>query len=267
MKKIISIALMCIILATSCLLSSCKATALEKEDDGGFRNPKTDIVYYPASPNYLAKPHGSDAYARIEVSKDGEDFQLYQIEGLDPETYLVSNAFTVYCAAGSELPALADFVCDRVGIYDTQVGSNDGNIIDPLAIAELKELHQSKVFVDRSNITLYIWLEELTDDWYDLHFMGSGKYQGIYYQLKYLVCSEDIIITEIVEDPNNFVDFYPGIPYELTTEIYDDEEYHVAKYNFGREIMCDVATGNCYKVENSLLAYITPVEDTTTAAQ
>lgn len=267
MKKTLSTILLCVILTLSCLLSACKAPALEKEDDGGFRNPKTGIVYYPASPNYLAEPSGTDPYARIEVNKETEGFQLFEIKGLDPEKYLVSNAYTVYCAEGEELPTLQDFPCDRVGIYDTQVSSNDGNIIDPLAIAALKELHQSKVFVDRSNITLYIWLEELTDDWYDLHFMGSGQYKGIYYQLKYLVCSEDIIITEIVEDPNNFVDFYPGIPYELTTEIYDDEEYHVAKYNFGREIMCDVATGNCYKVENSLLAYITPVEDTTTAAQ
>ena len=265
MKKIVSIALVCIILATSCLLTACKATALKKEDDGGFRNPKTDIVYYPASSNYRATPYGKDPYARIKVNEKTDGFQLYEIEGLDPETYLVSNAFTVYCAAGSDLPDLADFVCDRVGIYDTQVGSNDGNIIDPLAIAALKELHQSKVFVDRSNITLYIWLEELTDDWYDLHFMGSGKYQGIYYQLKYIVCSEDIIITETVEDPNNFVDLYPGIPYEV---VWDEEwQCYLAKYNFGREIMCDVATGNSYRVENSLLSYITPVEETTSAAQ
>jgi hypothetical protein len=261
MKKTFSIALLCVILAFSCLLSACKAPKLKKEDDGGFRNPKTDVVYYPASSNYLAKPFGTEPYARIEVNKETEGFQLFEIEGLDPERYLVSNAFTVYCAQGENLPTLQDFPCERVGIYDTQVSSNDGNITDAKAIDALKKLQKSNVFTDRANITLYIMLEGLTDDWYDLHFMGSGEYEGIYYQLKYIVCSDDIIITEIVENPNNFVDFHPGIPYELMWETYGNEQYYVAKYNFGREILCDVATNNCYKIENSLLPYITPAED------
>ena len=265
MKRTLSTALLCAILVLSCLLTACRAPALKKEDDGGFRNPKTDIVYYPASSNYRANPYGKDPYARIKVNEETEGFQLYEIEDLDPEIYLVSNAFVVYCADGAMLPKLSNFTCDRVGIYDTQVSSNDGNITDLQMIAELKKLHQSEVFIARENITIYGLInEDLTDDWYDLHFMGSGEYKGIYYQLKYIVYSHDIIITEIVEDPDNFVDVYPGVPYELMWETYDNEEYYVAKYNFGKEIMHDEITGNCYRIETSLLPYITPVEDTTT---
>ena len=262
MKRTLSTALLCAILVLSCLLTACnKAPALEKEEGSGFRNPKTDIVYYPASPNYSAKPFGAEPYAKIEFGEDSEGFQIYEIEGLDPEVYLVSNVYTVYCAAGATLPTLQNFPCERVGIYDTQVSSNDGNITSADEIAVLKNLHKSEVFIDRANITLYIMFENLENDWYDLHFMGSGEYEGIYYQLKYLVCSDDIIITEVVEDADNFSDFYPGVPYELMWETYGDEEYYVAKYNFGREILCDVATSNCYRIENSLLPYITPAQD------
>lgn len=264
---VLSVALLCVVLAVWGILAIFKkAPVLEKEDDGGFRNPKTGIVYYPASPNYRTDSAGAEPYAKIEVNKETDGFQLFEIDGLDPEHYLVSNALTIYCAAGSELPTLQNFPCERVGIYDTQVASNDGNITNADAIAALKNLHKSDVFVDRANITLYIMLENLTDDWYDLHFMGSEEYEGIYYQLKYIVCSADIIITELVEDADNFSDVYPGVPYELMWETYGDEQYYVAKYNFGREILYDETTGNCYKIENSLLSYITPVEDSNSEA-
>ena len=260
MKKILSIVLLCAILSLSCFFTSCKAPALEKEENGAFRNPKTGIVYYPASPNYYAKPTGKDPYARIEVGKGAEDFLLYQIGELDPERYLVSNAYTVYCAEGAELPALYDFPCSRVGIYDTQVASNDGNITEAADISALKELHKNGVFTTLSNVSIYM---DMTTEWYDLHFMGEGTQAEIYYQLKYGVFVEDVLIVELVEDEETFVDLYPGIPYELMWETYGGEQYYVAKYNFGKEILCDVATGNCYKieVENSLLPYITPSED------
>ena len=258
MKRILSIVLLFATLALSCLLASCKAPALEKEDDGAFRNPKTGIAYYPASPNYYAKPEGEDPYARIEVEKGVEDFLLYQIGELDPERYLVSNAYAVYYAEGAELPTLYDFSCSRVGIYDTQVASNDGNITEPTEIAALKALHKNGVFTTLSNVSVYI---DMTTEWYDLHFMGEGAQEGIYYQLKYGVFVEDVLIVELVEDENTFVDLYPGIPYDFMWETYGGEQYYVAKYNFGKEILCDVATGHCYKIENSLLPYITSQAD------
>ena len=66
----------------------------------------------------------------------------------------------------------------------------------------------------------------------------------------------------IPNENGNMINLYPGIPYELSWEIYDGKEYQVAKYNFGKEIMCDVSTGNCYKIEDSLLPYVTPEVET-----
>ncbi len=261
MKKIVSIVLVCAMLVLSCFLTACRAPAMKKEDNGGFRNPQTNICYYPAPLNYYAKPTpGADPYARIKLENGGEDVLLYEIEGLDPECYLVSDSYALYCAEGAELPDLLDLPCIRVGIYDTQVASNDGNITDGKEIDALKDLHKNGTFTSLENIGFYV---DNSTNWYDLHFMGNGDYNGLYYQLKYGVFVEDVIITELVEKDANghFTDIYPGIPYEFAQENYEGKEYTVAKYNFGKEIMCDMTTGNCYMIDSSLLPYITPAEE------
>ena len=261
MKRKISIVFLCAVLVLSCLLTGCRTPSLKQEEGGGFRNPQTGVSYFPTAPNYYAKPFGEEPYAKIKVENGGEAILLYTIEGVDPERYLVSNAYSVYSAAGAELPALYDLPCVRVGIYDTQVSSNDGNITEASGILALKELHASGTYTSLNNVGLYM---DSNINWYDLHFFGDGAYSGIYYQLKYGVFSENVIITELVEkDENgNMINLYPGIPYELSWEIYDGKEYQVAKYNFGKEIMCDVSTGNCYKIEDSLLPYVTPEVET-----
>ena len=260
MKKTVSTALLCTILILSCLLTGCKTSSLKQEEGGGFRNPQTGVSYYPTAPNYFAKPYGEEPYAKIKIGNGGEDILLYKIENVDPERFLVSNAYSVYAAKGAELPELYDFLCVRVGIYDTQVASNDGNITDAAEILALKELHKNGTYTSLGNLNLYT---ESVINWYDLHFMGDGMYQGVYYQLKYGVFSENVIITELVEKDaeGNFIDFYPGIDHEIVWETYDGKEYQVVKYNFGKEILCDVSTGNCYGIENSLLPYVTPQED------
>jgi len=257
MKRKFLVALMCTVLFLSCILTACREPALKQEEGGGFRNPKTGVSYYPAATNYYAKPLGEEPYARIKVDNGGEDILLYEIEGVDPEQYLTSNGYSVYTAAGFELPALYDLSCVRIGIYDTQVSSNDGNITDAEDIQALKELHKNGTYTSLNNVGLYM---NSNINWYDLHFMVEGTDDRIYYQLKYGTFSEDIIITELVEkDANgNLIDFYPGISYEISWEIYDGREYQVVKYNFGKEILCDVSTGNCYKIESSLLPYVTP---------
>ena len=256
MNKTIKITLLCAVLIFSCLLTACRAPALKQDEEGGFRNPKTGVSYYPTAPNYYAKPYGEEPYARIKVD-GGEDILLYEIEGVDPEKYLVSNGYSVYAAGGAELPELFDLPCLRVGMYDTQVSSNDGNITTAAEIQALKALHKSGTYTSLNNVGLYM---NSVQNWYDLHFMVEGTDDKIYYQLKYGVFSEDVIITELVEKDTSgtFIDLYPGISYEIVWEIYDNKEYQVAKYNFGKEILCDVSTGNCYKIENSLLPYVTP---------
>ena len=258
MKKIVSLVLLCAILTVSVLCASC-TPSMKKEDNGGFRNPQTDICYYPAPLNYYAKPYGEDAYAKIKLGKGSDDVLLYQIEGADPERYLVSNGYTIYCAEGAELPELLDLPCVRVGIYDTQVSSNDGNITNAEEIQALKELHKNGAYTSLNNVGLYI-----TDstNWYDLHFFGDGAYKGVYYQLKYGVFTEDVIITELVEKDENghIINLYPGMTPTIEEKTFEGKTYMVAVYNFGKEIMCDMTTGNCYRIEDSLLSYITPVE-------
>lgn len=255
MKRLISAVLLCVILILCCACTP----ALKKEENGGFRNPQTNVCYYPAPLNYYAKPYGEDPYARIKLESGNDDVLLYEIEGADPERYLVSNGYTVYCAEGAELPELLNLPCVRVGIYDTQVASNDGNITEVSEIAALKELHATGTATSLNNVALYI---TQSTSWYDLHFFGEGDYKGVYYQLKYGVFTEDVLITELVEKDANghYTDLYPGIHYKIEQKTFEGREYTVAVYNFGREIMCDMTTGNCYRIEDSLLSYITSVE-------
>lgn len=261
MKRIVSFALVCAMLLLSCFLTACRAPAMKREENGGLRNPQTNICYYPTPLSYYAKiPTVGEPYARIKVDNGGEDILLYEIEGLDPERYLISDSYSLYYAAGEELPELFDLPCTRVGIYDTQVASNDGNITDENSINALKDLHKNGTFTSLDNVSLYA---DNSTSWYDLNFFGDDEYAGVYYQLKYGVFVEDVIITELVEKDANgyYIDIYPGVPYEFAQEIYYGIEYTVAKYNFGKEIMCDTTTGNCYMLESSLLPYITPVGD------
>lgn len=257
MKRIVSALLLCTILALSCLLASCGTPAMKKEENGSLRNPKTNISYRPAALNYYAKPFGEDPYAKVKLGSGTETIYLHEIEGADPERYLVSNAYTVYCAEGAELPELYDLPCVRVGIYDTQVASNDGNITDAAEIQLLKDLHKNGSFTTLNNISFYI---DNSTQWYDLQFMGDGDYKGVYYQLKYGVFAEDVLITELVErDANGYViDLYPGVPYTVEQKTYEGREYIVAVYNFGKEILCDMTSGNCYRIDSTLLPYITP---------
>ena len=256
MKKSFQAALLCVVLILSCFLTACKEPTL-KNEDGGFRNPQTGVSYYPTSPNYFAKPVNDTVYARIEVEGGGEDILLFEIDGIDPEHYLVDAGHSIYAAAGKELPELYDLPCVRVGIYDTQVSSNDGNITDAAAILALKELHKTGSHVALNTIGYYI--ENST--WYDLRFMGDGDYKGIYFELKYGVFEEYVIVKEFLEkDANgNMINLYPGIPYELGQEMVDGRLHDVVRYNFGKEILCDRSTGNCYRIDSSLLTYIAPI--------
>ena len=256
MKKRFHIALLCAVLLFSCLLVSCKTPTL-KNEDGGFRNPQTGVSYYPSSPNYFAKPSGDTAYAKIKIEGGGEPILLYEIEGIDPERYLVSNDYRVYAMSEAALPELYNLPCVRVGIYDTQVSSNDGNITDAEEILALKELQKTGSYVALNTIGYYID----QSNWYDLRFMGDGAYKGIYYELKFGVFEEDVIVTDFLQKDANghIIDLYPGVPYEVVREEYNGQMYDAIKYNFGKEILCDMSTGNCYRIENSLLPYITPV--------
>lgn len=256
MKKSFPTALLCVVLVLSCLLTACKEPTL-KHEDGGFRNPQTGVSYYPTSPNYFAKPVNDTVYARIEVEGGGEDILLFEIDGIDPEHYLVDVGHSIYAAAGKELPELYDLPCVRVGIYDTQVSSNDGNITDAVAILALKELHKTGSYVALNTIGYYVE----NSAWYDLRFMGDGNYKGIYFELKYGVFEEDVIVTEFLEKDANghMIHLYPGVPYEVVREEYNGQMYDAVKYNFGKEILCDVSTGNCYRIDSSLLTYIAPI--------
>ena len=258
MKKVFRITFLCIVLCCACLLASCKTPTLEQED-GGFRNPQTDIFYYSTSPNYFARPVEGDPYAKIKIDGSDTDILLYEIAGVDPERYLVSNDYRVYAAKGSPLPELYNLPCVRVGIYDTQVSSNDGNITDAEGILALKELHKTGSYVNQNTIGFYIQFN--SKNWYDLHFMGDGDYKGVYYQLKYGVFNTDVIVIDFLQRDANgeIIDLYPGVPYEIYQEEYNGKMYDAIKYNFGREILCDTATGNCYKIENSLLPYLAPI--------
>ena len=55
------------------------------------------------------------------------------------------------------------------------------------------------------------------------------------------------------------MDLYPGVPYEVVRVEYNGQMYDALEYNFGKEILCDVSSGNCYSIQSSLLSYITPV--------
>ncbi len=250
MKKIISFTLACILLALCCCMTACSTPAMKKEE-GGFRHPKTDVYYRRAPLSYYGRTATDEAYARIKA-ENIDDILLYPIEGVDPDRFLVTEDGTLYYSGEEKLPNLGELPCARVGIYDTQVGSGEGTVTDEASISALKALYNSDVWCAKNDMP-FLWSEYTS---YDLRFFGDGAYEGIYFRLWYLVFTEDVIITVLIEDADTFEDAYPGVPYETMWDTYGDEEYYVAKYNFGREILMDMSSGKCHKMETSLLSYL-----------
>ena len=235
-KRIFRVAVF--LLSMILLLSSCGKPPKMDVENGSYTNTKSGVTYVRAPMNYEAVSFiKSRPVARVAQDKLA-DIVLYEIEGTASDKMLATDNYELFYAKGSFLPTLWEMSPTKVLLSQTgTISFATTTIEDANDIAALVALYQGGAAFPESEIV------GLTPERYDLKF-SSAAYPAFYYTLTYRRYTQDVLVYVTVEDESSFVSPYPGI--EMTME--EDDGELCAVYNFGKEILYDRATGNCYAV-------------------
>ncbi|MBQ8439109.1 MAG: hypothetical protein IJX19_00465 [Clostridia bacterium] len=229
------------------LLTACSKIPTMEMKDGAYVNQKTKISYTHASSCYRANEYVEKAVGKIE-HKGQAELLLYPISGMDEKKWLCDADFSVYCAVGVTPPALWEMSIGAVYINKTVNASYTvQKIVDAEKIASLIKTYREGTSFSYDDISHADMTLKPNPQRYDLVFEDSS----LSYYLIYLQFEEEVLVYEVVSDPNNFTPAYPGV--EVTTETYKGEHYAV--YHFGKHIMYNRETGRCYPVNDVIAPY------------
>lgn len=244
-KKLFRAALLLLCAVT--LFSSCGKPPKMEVQNGDYTNKKSGVTYVRASMNYEAVSFVKDkTVARVAQDKL-DDIVLYEIENTDPEKMLATENYELFYAKGTALPKLWEMYPTKALITQTgTISFSNATIEDATDLAMLVSLYQNGVSFSKDEIDV-----GLKPTRYDLKF-ASAEHPAFYYTLTYWRFTEDVLVYVQIENVNDFEPVYAGIP--VTTEVYEGESYAV--YNFGKEILCDRVTGNCYAVGDTVAKYL-----------
>lgn len=233
------------VLCVSLLLCGCAAPAL-KVENGVYSHPKTEVSYVRAPLCYEAVAIvENEAVARLK--QGGDDVVLYAIRDTDTAKMIASANYEIFYAKGDRLPELWEMDANRVQVTQTEAVNYAIAVIENGAdVQALIELYQNGVWFSEDEID--VGLKPVR---YDLKF-SSPHYPAFYYTLTYWRFTSDVLVYEVIDDPNNFTPSYAGV--EVTTEE-DGGEYY-AVYNFGREILYNRESGRCYAVGDTVSKYL-----------
>ncbi len=243
-QKLLHTAL-CLFLALLMLVS---CTPKLKYEDGGYFNEKNGITYYAAPLQYQAKSYINEESCKIDQKKI-DDIVLYPISDMDGERWLCTADYQVFYAKGENVPSLWEMQVDRVYINKTvNLSYTLATILNKEKIEGLINVYRSGVACTNSQVD-----PGLTFESYDLVYDGAL----LRFCLTYRRYSEDVIINEVIEDPNNYTVHYPGIPVVVETD--EDpatgEKTHYAVYNFGKDIIYDRYEQRVYSAGDLLEEY------------
>ncbi len=236
-------------LSFACLMlfAACNKVPTMKMKDGVYVNQKTKVSYVNAPSYYRANEYVEKAVAKIEPKEQAE-FLLYAITGLDEKQWLCDADFSVYCAVGVTPPELWEMSIHAVYINRTINASYTvQKIVDTKDIEALINTYQNGTSFSYNDISHADVNTKPNPTRYDIVFEDVS----LSYCLIYLQFEEEVLVYELISDPNNFSVTYPGV--EVTTEKYKDEYYAV--YHFGTHIMYDRETGRCYPIGEVLSQY------------
>lgn len=248
MKNIKWTALLACFLAALAVLTSCGAPTLRyNEDEQGY--VKSDgTVFCRANKNYAAV--GIEKEEPIaEIRQDGDDLPLYRVcgknETMNADLWMASADYTLYYAKGTALPKLWEMQVSEVRILqNTAAAFVMAYITDAGEINTLIDTYQNgKSF---SHKVIQSALAISTHTQYNL-VCASQNYDGIYYMLVYYRFDDDVIVTDEQVGVTGAASFVPtyDVPYTLTE---GEDGALIVKYNFGKNIVFDRVSGQCYAV-------------------
>lgn len=231
------------------ILSACSGVPKMKIEEGRYLNSKTGITYLEAPLCYKASSYKKNGAVAKIAEKKLDDILLYQINDEIPSELMLSTEnFDLFYAEGSTLPTLSQMKPYRVHLGQSDaVTVTFSMITDAEDIAALLAAYQGPVSFAESDV---YWI--LMD--YEKHELRfeSEQYPGIYYYLDYYHCLEEIIIEDVVDDPNSFEPRFKGV--EVTVSEYKGLYY--AAYHFGYGVLRDPETGICYPAGDIVGPYI-----------
>ena len=235
--------------ALAVLLCACAKVPGMEEKDGTYTNPKTGITYVEAPWCYRAASYDPEnAVARIKNGKI-DDNVLYAVNRtVSADRMLTTDDYRLFCAEGVTLPTMQEMQVTQVLIGQTvSITANYAVIKNAAEVKELVDLYCDGPFFGFGQV---VWVA-MHYERYELRF-ASEAYDGLYYYLEYYQCTEDVIIQERIDDPEDFDIKYAGA--SVSTEEWNGEWY--VNYNFGSRIIVDRASGRCYPVGDLIDSYL-----------
>ncbi|MBQ7348000.1 MAG: hypothetical protein IJW55_08585 [Clostridia bacterium] len=229
------------------LLAACSKTPALDYANGVFTNKKTGVSYLPAPACYKAQTLvQANAVAKISYS-EMDDMILYEIENADTAKYLTNDSYQLFYASTVTLPELWEMSTDKVNVVRTgTISYANVSITEAEDIAALIDAYQNGVHFSEDEIDV-----NLTPARYDLEF-ASSVYPAFYYTLTYWQYDTEVLVYELIEDADSATPTYAGV--EVTYEDYEGETYAV--YHFGKNLLYNRTTGECYPIGNTVSKYL-----------
>ncbi len=175
MKKLICILLTAIMLLA---LFSCQKGLVRDKDTGAYYDKKNDVFYRLAPVGYEAIEKAKEAYTSFK----GNEFttEYFEIRGLDPKEFLVSQFGDVIYSTGEALPELDGFeangalLCYNSGYMANVISIAELTADEVKRVTELYDDAESGDHASHFNVNAaYSYTLKLT----------SEKYAGLYYSV------------------------------------------------------------------------------------
>lgn len=246
MKRTLLRTLLLLLLA-SLLLSSCSKIPELDYSNGSFVNEKSGVSYLAAPLNYKARNYLENGEIAKIPYKKTEDMILYSIDKVDSEKYLTNTESQLFYNSTLKLPALWEMQTEKVNVVTVaEIQHSIVSITEEADIAAIVNAYQNGVHFSHDEISV-----ELTPKRYDLEF-ASPLYPAFYYVLTYWSFQSEVLVYEVIESTEGFVPSYEGI--EVSFETFEDETYAV--YHFGKHLVYDRETGECYPIGDAVAKHL-----------
>ncbi|MBR3894773.1 MAG: hypothetical protein IKJ35_06450 [Clostridia bacterium] len=236
-----------LLLTALLLLSSCSKLPDFAYADGAYVNEKSGASYLAAPQTYRARNYvENNPVAKIPQGKS-QDMIIYSIDKTDSEKYLSNDEGQLFYNSTLTLPALWEMNVEQIKVFSAATTQYSlVSITDVNEIAAIIDAYQNGVHFSQDELEL-----DLSRQRYDLEF-ASPDHLAFYYTLTYWAFSSEVLVYEIIESVEGFSSSYAGI--EVTFETFEDETYAV--YHFGKHLLFDRVTGECYPIGDTITKYL-----------
>lgn len=253
-----SVSLLPLLLAVLMLFAGCgnKPVKLKYDEQAQtYTDSKHDVTYLRAPIYYEAYGLKPDLpYAKLDAKIPQI---LYQMDYADPKDMIANEYFEIFYSDRITLPKLWE-----MGVDSILVGLMRENSMIDLTVVTISDAQDISYLIGcyQNAATLAFPKKEMLDgndvvESYRLRF-ASAAHPAFFYCLEYYRYEEDVVIYEVIESKESFVPTYAGALSTSFDESYVDRGELYAVYHFGKNILCDPVTGECFAVSDTVAKHL-----------